>query len=106
MIEPISILVFVAALTVLLTAGWVLFLFFWARGVARGTRSFAAALLGSAGLMVPILVLGGEGFLGGEDITVMPVIVPLLAGIVGLPSAILANRRLERIGSETASIFE
>ena len=56
--------------------------------------------------MVPILVLGGEGSLRGEDITVMLVVVPLLAGTVVLPTAILANRRLERIGSETAKIFE
>lgn len=104
MLETIVILLFVAALTVLTTAGWVLFLFFWARGLPLGTRSLAAALLGSAGLIVPILVLGWEGF-GGDELGVMLASLAFFAGIFGLPTALLANRKLERIGTEPAAVF-
>jgi len=103
--EAFVILVFVAALTMLLTAGWVLFLFFWARGLPRGTRSLAAALLGSAGLIVPILVLGGEGF-GGGELGGMLVAMAFFAGLVGLPTALLANRKLEHIGTDPAAVFD
>jgi hypothetical protein len=39
----IFIIAFIARLALLSTAGWVLILFLWARGLSRGTRSFAAA---------------------------------------------------------------
>lgn len=105
MFETIVVLAFVAALTVLCTAGWVLFLFLWTRSLPGGTRSLAAALLGSAGLIVPILVLGRGGF-GGEELGAMLGAVAVLAGIFGLPTALLANRKLERIGTEPAAVFE
>ena len=104
MLETIVVLVFIAAQTVLTTGGWVLFLFFWARALPRGTRSLAAALLGSAGLIVPILALGWEN-LGGEEFGVMLGTLAFLAGIVGLPTALLANRKLEGIGTEPAAVF-
>ena len=105
MLETIVIFAFVAALTVLCTAGWVLFLFLWTRSLSGGTRSLAAALLGSAGFIVPILVLGREGF-GSKGLGVMLVAVAVLAGIFGLPTALLANRKLERIGTEPAAVFD
>lgn len=106
MLETILILGFVAFLTVLTTAGWVLFLYFWLGGLPRGTRSFAAALLGSATFMVPILVLGGGGGVGSDEIVVSLIAVAVLAGLVGLPTAIIANRKLERIGTDPAAAFE
>jgi len=106
MLETAFILVFVAFLGLLSTCGWVLILFLWSRGLSRGTRSFAAALLGSAGLMVPILIFGIGGGFGSEDVTTMLVAVLLLAGLIGLPTALLGNRKLERIGMEPAAVFE
>ena len=105
MLETIVIIAFVAVLAVLCTAGWVLFLFFWTRSLSGGTRSLAAALLGSAGLIVPYLILGREG-LGGEELGVMLVAVAVLAGVFGLPTALLANRKLERIGTEPGTVFD
>ena len=105
MSETIVILGFVAFTAVLTTAGWVLFLFFWLRGLPRATRSLAAALLGSGGLLVPILLMSGDGF-GGQQMSVMLLTVSALAGLVGLPTALLANRRLERVGTSAAAAFE
>jgi hypothetical protein len=105
MLETIVILGFVAFMTVLTTAGWVLFLFFGLRGAPRATRSLAAALLGSGGLLVPILGLGGGGF-GGEGVGVMLLAVIAFAGLVGLPTALLANRKLEHAGASAAAAFE
>jgi len=104
MLETTLILSFVAFLTLLSSAAWTLFLFFWARRLLPGTRTLAAALLGSAGLLVPVLALGGG--LGGEGLVIMLAAVALLAGVVGLPTALLANRKLERIGIEPAAAFD
>ena len=105
MLETIVVLGFVAFTTILTTAGWVLFLFFWLRGLPRGTRSLAAALLGAGGLLVPIVALGGVGF-ASEEMGVILLAGAAFAGLVGLPTALLANRRLERSGADVAAAFE
>ena len=104
MLETALILIFVAFLGLLSTSGWVLILFLWARGLSRGTRSLVAALLASGGLMVPIIFGNGGGF-GSDTVTTMLVAVLLLAGLIGLPTALVANKKLERIGMEPAAVF-
>ena len=105
MLETAFILIFVAFLGLLSTSGWVLILFLWARGLSRGTRSLVAALLASGGLMVPILIFGNGGGFGSDTVTTMLVAVLLLAGLIGLPTALVANKKLERIGMEPAAVF-
>jgi len=105
MLETVIIFAFVAGAAVLATAGWVLFLYFWARGLPRGTRSLAAALLGSVSMLAPIWLLGSEGATG-EELAVMFLVMGVLAGILGMPTALLANRKLDRIGADPAAVFE
>ena len=107
MIELATILLVLTVFSVMTTLGSVLLVRFVIPGAAKGKRVFAAAFLGPASVLLPILTFA----LIDETsvlVTVSGFILVLLgAGVaIGWPVAHLATRRLDRLTRFDVETFE
>ena len=97
--EDVIVVALAPVILVLMTGGAVLFLHFWGRRIARSIRVILAVGV-VAGILLGMIAASGDG----EIAVFLAVAVGCI--VITLPAAYLATRKIDRMSSQSISVFE